>query len=281
MSWTDDLHADLVAAAGRRRRVHLRRAGVQLATAAGVLALGAGVAVAAITGHDPNNGGGVAATSPTTTTTGTTTAPAAPPAGGTFRVAVLNATTVSGLAGRVAQQLQAHGFHIGTVTNTPDRIFRTRIFATPDHLDEARVVADSALHLPLAMVGELKRQTDIGQAAPDAQIIVEAGRDLAHGVPKQITVGLTGVGTTAKATGTARLGGGAISITIAGLPKSNHYALWVGGRFMGFMPPAVGRSHVAHGVASLTEGHGEVLVTRETTSRHTKPGTVVARGQLP
>jgi hypothetical protein len=272
MSWTDDLHDDLVAAAGRRRRARVRRVATQLATAAGVVALGTGVAVAAITGGDDPGRGGAA---------GAPARSSAPAAGSGFRVGVLNATTVDGLARSVAQRLQARGYAIGTVTNAPDRVPHTRVFATRDHLEDGHAVAERVLNLPLAQVGELRPETDIGRAAPGADVVVEVGRDLARGIPGVASVALRGVGDAAGAKATARLGGGAISLTITGLPKSNHYALWVAGRFMGFLPPAPGASRVMHGVAALNGGHGAVLVTREATDRPGTPGTIVLRGRLP
>jgi LytR cell envelope-related transcriptional attenuator len=81
--------------------------------------------------------------SPTKTTTGSSsTTPAAAPAPGTYTVAVLNGTTVPGLARGVANRLQNTKFKIGNVTNaaTQDRSATLVEFA-PGHRAEADAVA--------------------------------------------------------------------------------------------------------------------------------------------
>jgi len=78
----------------------------------------------------------------TATTGGSKTAPAAVPAPGSYTVAVLNGTTVPGLARGVANRLQNTKFKIGNVTNaaTQDRSATLVEFA-PGHRAEADAVA--------------------------------------------------------------------------------------------------------------------------------------------
>jgi hypothetical protein len=84
-----------------------------------------------------------AGSSPTKTTDGSKSAtPAAAPAPGSYTVAVLNGTTVPGLARGVANRLQNTKFKIGNVTNaaTQDRSATLVEFAT-GHRAEADAVA--------------------------------------------------------------------------------------------------------------------------------------------
>ncbi|MCW2984774.1 MAG: LytR family transcriptional regulator, partial [Conexibacter sp.] len=85
---------------------------------------------------------GTAANGSKTKTTGKSTAPAATPAPGTYTVAVLNGTTVPGLARGVANRLQNTKYKIGNVTNaaTQDRSATLVEFA-PGHRAEADSVA--------------------------------------------------------------------------------------------------------------------------------------------
>jgi hypothetical protein len=81
-------------------------------------------------------------TGATKTTTGSTATPAAAPAPGSYTVAVLNGTTVPGLARGVANRLQNTKFKIGNVTNaaTQDRSATLVEFAA-GHRAEADAVA--------------------------------------------------------------------------------------------------------------------------------------------
>jgi hypothetical protein len=91
----------------------------------------------------PASGDTSANGSDTKTTTGSKSAPpAAAPAPGTYEVAVLNGTTVPGLARGVATRLQNTKFRIGNVTNaaTQDRSATLVEFA-PGHRAEADAVA--------------------------------------------------------------------------------------------------------------------------------------------
>jgi hypothetical protein len=83
-----------------------------------------------------------AGTETTKTTTGSSATPAAVPAPGSYTVAVLNGTTVPGLARGVANRLQNTKFKIGNVTNaaTQDRSATLVEFAA-GHRAEADAVA--------------------------------------------------------------------------------------------------------------------------------------------
>ena len=93
-------------------------------------------------------------------------------------VAVLNGTTVPGLAKQVGDRVESHGFTLGTVANTADqeqqRAESVVLFA-PGHVREARAV---------------NKRLGIGQREPidaasqelagDATVVVIAGADLAQ-----------------------------------------------------------------------------------------------------
>ena len=87
-------------------------------------------------------GADTAATGGSETTTGKTPTPSTTPKPGTYTVAVLNGTTVPGLARGVANRLQNTKFKIGNVTNaaTQDRSATLVEFA-PGHRAEADAVA--------------------------------------------------------------------------------------------------------------------------------------------
>jgi hypothetical protein len=91
----------------------------------------------ATVGEDP-----AAGTATTKTTTGSSATPTPAPAPGTYTVAVLNGTTVPGLARGVANRLQNTKFKIGNVTNaaTQDRSATLVEFAA-GHRAEADAVA--------------------------------------------------------------------------------------------------------------------------------------------
>jgi hypothetical protein len=93
-------------------------------------------------------------------------------------VAVLNGTTVPGLAKQVGDQVAGHGFNLGTVANTADqeqqRAESVVLFA-PGHKNEARAVS-RRLSIP-------QRQTidSASQAlAGDATVVIIAGADLSQ-----------------------------------------------------------------------------------------------------
>lgn len=97
---------------------------------------------------------------------------------GNVTVAVLNGTTVPGLAKQVGDQVESHGFRLGTVANTADqeqqRAESVVLFA-PGHVREARAV---------------NKRLGIGQREPidaasqelagDATVVVIAGADISQ-----------------------------------------------------------------------------------------------------
>jgi hypothetical protein len=143
-----DLERQLIDATPRRAQ-RLRRARRQrLATLSVILlalvAGGAGLATE-ISGNDAGTSAGNGPATPTPAVTTAQTVPAtsgAAPRRGSYIVAVLNATTVPGLARGVANRLQNTKFKIGNVTNaaTQDRSATLVEFA-PRHRAEADAVA--------------------------------------------------------------------------------------------------------------------------------------------
>ncbi len=93
-------------------------------------------------------------------------------------VAVLNGTTVPGLAKQVGDRVESHGFQLGTVANTADqeqqRAESVVLFA-PGHKNEARAVGKR--------LGIIQRQPidpASQELAGDATVVVIAGGDLAQ-----------------------------------------------------------------------------------------------------
>jgi LytR cell envelope-related transcriptional attenuator len=175
-----DLERQLVdATPGRAQR--LRRARRQrLALLSTILLLvvagGAGLATA-ISGSDAGTsaGGEPAAPVPTTAQTMPAT-PGGAPSHASFTVAVLNGTTVPGLARGVANRLQNNKFKIGNVTNSSARHRSTTTVAfTPGHADRALRIA-RLLGLAPAVVSpaSTRERAVAGQAAT---VIVTVGAD--------------------------------------------------------------------------------------------------------
>jgi hypothetical protein len=92
---------------------------------------------------------------------------------GSVTVAVLNGTTVPGLAATLSDQVAAAGFKIGTITNFSDQqLAESVVQFAPGHEDEAKAVS---------------RRIGVGQREPvspssralagDATVIVIAGAD--------------------------------------------------------------------------------------------------------
>ncbi len=147
----DDLERQLVDAAPRRR-ARLRRARAQRAAAvAGVLAAllaGGGGIAAAVGGGEQDGHGAPAGRSPATTTShaAATTRLSPPPPGpapDSYEVAVLNGTTIPGLARGVATRLAAREIRVGQVTNAPvhGRTETAVYYRTPDCIAAANQVA--------------------------------------------------------------------------------------------------------------------------------------------
>jgi hypothetical protein len=80
--------------------------------------------------------------------------------------------------------------------------------------------------------------------------------------------------------GTVRWTSGTIAVDATGLAPGSHYALWIGGRFVGFAPP-VGKDGrlTAQGTVSRPPS-GALLVTVERSSAPARPGRVVLRGTV-
>lgn len=97
---------------------------------------------------------------------------------GNVTVAVLNGTTVPGLAKQVGDEVEARGFRLGTVANTPDQEQQRAesvVLYAPGHEREAKAV-NSRLG-----IGQRER-IDPGsqELAGDATVVVIAGADLAQ-----------------------------------------------------------------------------------------------------
>jgi LytR cell envelope-related transcriptional attenuator len=97
---------------------------------------------------------------------------------GSVTVAVLNGTTVPGLAKQVGDRVESHGFRLGTVANTADQEQQRAesvVLYAPGHVREAQAV---------------NKRLGIGQREPidpasqelagDATVVVIAGADLAQ-----------------------------------------------------------------------------------------------------
>ncbi len=93
-------------------------------------------------------------------------------------VAVLNGTTVPGLAKQVGDKVVARGFRLGTVANTADqeqqRAESVVLFA-PGHRDEARAVGKR-----LSITQRQPIDPGSQQLAGDATVVVIAGADLSQ-----------------------------------------------------------------------------------------------------
>jgi hypothetical protein len=94
-------------------------------------------------------------------------------------VAVLNGTTVTGLARSVANRLQDQGYTIGNVTDAPNQAQPvTKVEYGQGHAGEARAVA-TAIKLPASRVVTLS-PVDSTTAGPNAEVVVIVGQDAAR-----------------------------------------------------------------------------------------------------
>jgi hypothetical protein len=175
-----DLERQLVDATPRRPQ-RLRRARRQrLALLSTILLLvvagGAGLATA-ISGSDAGTSAGGGPVAPATTAAQTIPAPSgATPRRGAYTVAVLNGTTVPGLARAVANRLQNDKYKIGNVTNGPDQPrTKTTVTFTPGHADRALRVA-KLLGLAPAVVSPASAR-ERALAGQTATVIVTVGAD--------------------------------------------------------------------------------------------------------
>jgi hypothetical protein len=97
---------------------------------------------------------------------------------GNVTVAVLNGTTVPGLAKQVGDRVEAHGFTLGTVANTADQEQQRAesvVLFSPGHKNEARVVSRR-----LSINQRQPIDPASQQLAGDATVVVIAGADLAQ-----------------------------------------------------------------------------------------------------
>jgi hypothetical protein len=94
-------------------------------------------------------------------------------------VAVLNGTTVTGLARSVANRVQEQGYTIGNVTDAANQAQPlTKVEFGAGHADEARAVA-RAIRISANQVVALD-DNDKTTAGPDAEVVVVVGQDAAH-----------------------------------------------------------------------------------------------------
>jgi hypothetical protein len=89
-------------------------------------------------------------------------------------VAVLNGTSVPGLAGKVGDDVQVNGFKLGTISNSRTRFDQTVVMYQPHQRRAARRVAHD---LGVKPVQAIDRQTE--QVAGPADVVVIAGADRA------------------------------------------------------------------------------------------------------
>jgi len=97
---------------------------------------------------------------------------------GDVTVAVLNGTTVPGLAKQVSDRVAAKGFKVGTVANTADQEQQRAesvVLYSPGHRNEAKAVS-RRLGIPQRATIDPGSQ----QLAGDATVVVIAGADLSQ-----------------------------------------------------------------------------------------------------
>ncbi len=93
---------------------------------------------------------------------------------GEVEVAVLNGTSVPGLAGKVGDDVQVNGFKLGTISNSRTRFDQTVVMYEPHQRRAARRVAHD---LGVKPVQAIDRQTE--RVAGTADVVVIAGADRA------------------------------------------------------------------------------------------------------
>lgn len=194
----DDLERQLVTATGDRtrrlRRARTRRVATLCTILVALLATGGGLAVALSNNATNDSGVGrpAATQPPTATATATATVPSAVgPCARIYRrgridsvdpssmeVAVLNGTTVPGLARGVATRLQNLHFKIGTVTNaaTQDRTTTQVYYGRAECIPAATEVA-SAIGLTSDFALKAMPTTVALLAGRGADVVVVVGSD--------------------------------------------------------------------------------------------------------
>jgi hypothetical protein len=142
---------------------------------AGVLVLGAAAAVgvpALVNGSkDDNSSKSAKKSKKASTTAATTTAPVAPDK---ITVAVLNGTSIPGLAAQVGDRVDAEGFTLGTVSNAQSSGQRANSVAmyAPGHQRDATTVAKK---LGIRNITRVDANTQ--SIAGDASVVVIVGTD--------------------------------------------------------------------------------------------------------
>ena len=107
--------------------------------------------------------------------------PPAETAGGTgvvkedVEVAVLNGTAVTGLAGLVADDVEANGYFLGAVTNSPTPATETIVLYERGHEEEAKFVANDLGVNVVQLIDAESRELANG-----ADVVVVAGEDRAN-----------------------------------------------------------------------------------------------------
>ena len=91
-------------------------------------------------------------------------------------VAVLNGTTVAGLAAKVGDDVRANEYSLGAVTAIPEPFDQTVVMFEPGHEREARRVGKD---LGVDPVQPINRQAQ--RLAEGAEVVVIAGQDRAKG----------------------------------------------------------------------------------------------------
>jgi LytR cell envelope-related transcriptional attenuator len=178
----DDLEHALVAAtadrARRLRRARARRVATMSTILVAVLAAGGGLAAALTTSDTTNNLAAPAHTTPAhqrTVALDPSTGGALPKPG-TFTVAVLNGTTVPGLARGVANRLSNGKHKIGTLTNAASQdVAVTQILYVPGCRAAAQEVAHGLDVAPDSVAPATAGARVL--AGDRAQVIVIAGAD--------------------------------------------------------------------------------------------------------
>jgi hypothetical protein len=175
----DDLERQLVTATQHRpqrlRRARARRAAALATVLVALLAGGAGLATALSNGGDAGRSVGAPAT--TTPAARTTTAPRTTPSRlRPFTVAILNGTTVPGLARGVATQLQDSHFKIGNITNASRQDqAATMVHYAPGRQLAATLVA-SRMKLKDVVLRPITRDEQV-LAGEQAAVVVVVGSD--------------------------------------------------------------------------------------------------------
>lgn len=94
---------------------------------------------------------------------------------GEVEVAVLNGTSVPGLAAKVGDDVRVNGFKLGAVANSSNQVDQTVVMYEPGEKRAAKKVAND---LGVKPVQPINRQTE--RAGDGAAVVVIAGADRAQ-----------------------------------------------------------------------------------------------------